>query len=183
MAEPLKRDHIVQVYLEDRVLVEAVSLFAGAALGRAEAVVLIATPEHLARVERCLQNDGYEVDDLARWGQLVCLDAREALSRFMVDGMPDRALFRALLRDIVKSVQRSGRFKTIRAYGEMVNLLWRENLPAAVCLEELWNEAIQEHSISLFCAYALDVEGQAQRVFPPDLRALHSHFIPVESGG
>ena len=61
IAEPVSRDHFVQVYRDDRVLVEAVSLFAGAALGRNEAVILVATREHGEAVERCLGSDGFDV--------------------------------------------------------------------------------------------------------------------------
>ena len=181
VTEPVTRDHFVQVYRDDRVLIEAVSLFAGAALGRHEAVVIIATGTHAQKVEACLQNDGFDVDDLKRWRQLCILDAADTLSRFMVDGMPEPLLFKAAIRELLQSVKRDGQFRTVRAYGEMVNLLWTENLPAALRLEELWNEVIQEHSISLFCAYCLDGDGTAQRTFPPDLRAVHNHFIPLEA--
>jgi hypothetical protein len=182
LTEPVLRDHFVQVYRDERVLIEAVALFAGAALGRQEAALIIATADHRRKVEACLADDGFEVDDLKRWRQLMMLDAQDMLDRFMVDGMPEPALFKSVIREVVRSVKRSGQFNTVRAYGEMVNLLWRGNLPAALRLEELWNEAVQELSLSLFCAYCLDGEGKAQRTFPPDLRAVHNHFIPVEAG-
>jgi hypothetical protein len=180
IAEPVTRDHYVQVYRDERVLVEAVSLYAGAALGRSEAVLLVATAEHGQAVEESLARDGYDVAMLKGWGQLKVLDAEEVLSRFMVDGSPDEQRFKSVIRDLVGSVRASGRFRDVRVYGEMVNLLWSQNLPAAHRLEELWNDVIEEHSLSLFCAYCLDGGGQTERVFPPDLRALHTHFIPVE---
>jgi hypothetical protein len=180
IAEPVTRDHYVQVYRDERVLVEAVSLYAGAALGRTEAVLLVATREHGQAVEESLVRDGFDVAMLKGWGQLQVLDAEEVLSRFMVDGSPDEGRFKAVIRDLVGSVRASGRFRDVRVYGEMVNLLWSQNLPAATRLEELWNDVIEEHSLSLFCAYCLDGGGQTERVFPPDLRALHTHFIPVE---
>jgi DcmR-like sensory protein len=179
LAEPVNRDHFVQVYKDERVLVEAVSLFAGAAIGRNEAVVLVATREHDEAVEECLSRDGYDVASLKAWGQLTLLDAQEVLSRFMVDGTPDEAQFKTVIRELIGSA-RGGRFRDVRVYGEMVNLLWTQNLPAAQRLEELWNDVIEEHSISLFCAYCLGAAGQPERVFPPDLRALHTHLIPVE---
>ena len=49
IAEPMARDHFVQVYRDERVLIEAISLFAGAALGRNEAVILVATAGHEKR--------------------------------------------------------------------------------------------------------------------------------------
>jgi hypothetical protein len=182
IAEPVSRDHYVQVYRDERVLVEAVSLYAGAALGRNEAVILVATQAHRDAVEQSLARDGFDVPLLKTWGQLVILDAQELLSRFMVDGRPDEARFKAIVRDLVTVAKASGRFRDVRVYGEMVNLLWTDNQPAAARLEELWNDVIEEHSISLFCAYCLDGGGQAERVFPPDLRALHTHFIPLEGG-
>lgn len=180
IVEPVSRDHYVQVYRDDRVLLEAVSLYAGAALGRNEAVLLVATREHGAGVEERLDRDGFDVPILKSWGQLTILDAEEVLSRFMVDGSPDEARFKSVIRDLISATRASGRFRDVRVYGEMVNLLWAQNLPAATRLEELWNDVIEEHSISLFCAYCLDAGGQPERVFPPDLRALHTHLIPVE---
>lgn len=181
VVEPVTRDHFVQVYRDDRVLVEAVSLFAGAALGRGEGVLVVATRAHAHGVEAALAGEGFEVEDLRLWGQLTVLDADETLSRFMVDGMPDPLLFQALVRGLVEAVRKSGRYRALRAYGEMVDRLWIHNLPAALRLEELWNEAVQEHALSLFCAYCLDGDGQSRRIFPPDLRALHDHLIPVEA--
>src|ERR1044072_6816024 len=63
----------------------------------------------------------------------------------------------------------------------MVNLLWRVNHPATRQLEELWNEAIELHSVAVLCGYRVDV-GEADSHFPGELRALHSHLIPVEAG-
>jgi hypothetical protein len=180
IAEPVGRDHFVQVYRDERILTEAVSLYASAALGRNEAVLIVATHAHGTAVESCLNRDGFDVTELKNWGQLTVLDAAEVLSRFMVDGTPDEARFKAVIRDVLGKIKASGRFRDVRVYGEMVNLLWSHNLPAATRLEELWNQVIEEHSISLFCAYCLDAGGQPERVFPPDLRTLHTHFIPVE---
>jgi hypothetical protein len=179
LVEPVKRDHFVQVYKDERILVEAVSLFAGAALGRNEAVLIVATRDHDEAVEQCLGRDGYDVATLKAWGQLTVLDAQEVLSRFMVDGRPDEARFKAVVRGLIGAA-RVGRFREVRVYGEMVNLLWSENLPAAERLEELWNDVIEEQSISLFCAYHLGGAGEPERVFPRDLRALHTHFIPLQ---
>ena len=183
IVEPMARDHFVQVYREERVLIEAVSLFAGAALGRNEAVILVATREHGDAVEESLGRDGFDVDTLKHWGQISILDAQEVLSRFMVDGHPDEARFKTVIRELIGSIKSARRFRDVRVYGEMVNLLWSDNLPAAARLEELWNDVIEEHSISLFCAYCLDGKGAPDRVFPTHLRGLHTHCIPLEGAG
>jgi hypothetical protein len=64
IAEPMARDHFVQVYRDERVLIEAVSLFAGAALGCNEAVVLVATRAHGDAVEESLARDGFDIPTL-----------------------------------------------------------------------------------------------------------------------
>jgi hypothetical protein len=181
LAHPLPKDHFVQVYRDDHVLIEALSLFAGAALGRDEAVVIVATAAHGESLQRSLAAAGYDVPTLETRGQLVVLDAEQQLPRIMVNGTPDEACFRAMVAELVARVRASDRFRAIRLYGEMVNLLWSDNLPAATRLEELWNDVLEEESISLFCSYCLDAGDRPQETLPRDLRALHTHFIPTEA--
>lgn len=181
IANPMPRDHFVQVYRDKRVLIDAIGLFAGAALGRNEAVILVASRDNGAAVERSLEGDGYDVPSLKAWGQLTIHDAEEVLSRFMVGGAPDEARFKKEIGEMIASVRGSHRFRDVRVYGEMVNLLWTDNLPAATRLEELWNDVIEKESISLFCAYCLDGAGGTTRSLPVGLRALHTHLIPYES--
>jgi PAS domain S-box-containing protein len=59
-------------------------------------------------------------------------------------------------------------------FGEMVDLLWQSNLPAAIRLEHLWNELLEESNVSLFCAYAAN---HVHDHFPTALRTPHSHII------
>jgi hypothetical protein len=180
LAEPLSREHLVQLYRDDRALVEAVSLYAGRGLGKGEAVILVATEPHLESIDERLREAGFELGDLKAWGQLTSIDAAGLLSRFLVDGHVDAARFRSILADVITVARRGGRFQRIRVYGEMVNLLWRENHPATRQLEELWNEVIELHAVSLLCGYRMEA-GEVDTVFPGDLRALHSHLIPVEA--
>jgi hypothetical protein len=49
-----------------------------------------------------------------------------------------------------------GRETTIRAYGEMVDLLWKDGRSAAsIKLEMLWNRLAGTHDFSLLCGYAM----------------------------
>ncbi len=179
LAEPLSKEHLVQVYKDDRVLIEAVALYAGRGLGKGEAVIVVATEPHRKAVAARLQVAGFEVEDLQAWGQLRLLDAERLLARFLADGRIQPAQFRATLGELFASVRGDGRFRKIRVYGETVDLLWRWNHPATRDLEELWNEVIQLHSVSLLCGYR--IEAAEEPGFPGDLRALHSHLIPLEA--
>jgi len=179
LVDPLARDHVVQLYRDERFLVEAVALFAALGIGKGEAVVLVATAPHLAAVEERLDAMGVGVEDVKAWGQLRVLEASELLSGFTVRGRPDQKLFKSLIEPVIRKARRASRPGAVRVYGEMVNLLWRRNVAAAACLEGLWNEVVHDHSISLLCAYALNGDADAHREFPHDLRAAHSHVIPV----
>jgi DcmR-like sensory protein len=183
LAEPLTKEHFVQLYQDDRCLVEAIALYGGRGLGKGDAVIIVATPEHRTAVEGRLRRDGFEVDDLLQWRQLTLIDAADLLSQFMVGGLPDPATFKRVVGDRLQSTRAAGGFRSVRVYGEMVNLLWTDNLPAATKLELLWNELIEAHCISLFCAYAIPSIPDAERGFPPHLRALHSHVVPLGACG
>jgi hypothetical protein len=181
LVEPLAKDHVVQLYRDERFVVEAVALFAALGIGKGEAVILVATAPHLTAVEELLDAKGVGVEDVKAWGQLTMLDASELLSRFMVNGLPDAKLFKSVVEPLIRKARGVSRPGGVRVYGEMVNLLWRSNVAAAARLESLWNEVIHAHGISLFCAYALAGDGDAHGQFPHDLRAAHSHVIPVEA--
>jgi anti-sigma regulatory factor (Ser/Thr protein kinase) len=74
------------------------------------------------------------------------------LARFMVDDRPDPQQFDAVIGGIVDEACRSGR--TVRAFGEMVAVLWdTDNVTGAIELEALWNELRERHRFALCCAY------------------------------
>ncbi len=181
LVEPLARDHIVQLYREERFLIEAVALFTSIALGKGEAVVLVATSAHVEGIQRRLEANGFSIEDVKQWGQLTVRDAADTLAGFMVNDMPDPVLFKTMIGTALQKAATGSRNGRLRVYGEMVNLLWRRNLAAAARLETLWNDVIASHSISLFCAYHVDGGEGNRRHFPSDLRAAHSHLIPVEA--
>lgn len=177
MAAPMARDHFVQLYRREDALVEAVAFATGAAIARQEAVVVVATPAHAEAFGRAWRTSGLDPDALVDAGQLTLLDAAQVLARFMVDGRPDRARFEAIVREIVERTRLRSPFRALLVYGEMVDLLWTANLPAAVRLEELWNEALREHRFALYCAYCLDRSPAPAAPFPADLGALHTHLV------
>jgi hypothetical protein len=79
--------------------------------------------------------------------------------------------------------QAGGRYPRVRAFGEMVALLWTEgNEDAALQLEKLWNDLVQMYAFPLFCAYPLS--GFSRAVHAKKLLKIcaeHSHVIPAES--
>ena len=182
LTNPLRSDHLVLLHEDERLLVDAVALYAQAGLGRNEGVMLVATVPHLRAVEARLEAAELPVQGLTSVGQLVTAPVGELLVAFMRAGLPDAEPFEAAIVDLIRKLRTAG-YRRIRVFGEMVDLLWRCNLPAAVRLEELWNDLARREPLSLFCACSLEASGVgAPTRFPSRLRALHTHAIPVEAG-
>ena len=178
LVEPAASDHVLQLYQDERSLIEAVALYAGAGLGSQEAVILIATPSHLRAFGGRLEDQGFDLAELQLWGQLVVAEAGELLASLMVDGVPDHDRFARGVGGLIQKAREAGRYPKGRAYGEMVNLIWRADPSATARLEELWNELVKAHRVTLFCSYCVEGSADAER-FPGELRALHSHVIPL----
>jgi hypothetical protein len=180
LADPGERDHTVQLYSDLGFLTHAVGHYAGTGLARGDAVVVVATPDHRQAIVQRLAADGFEVDRLIESEQLTVLDAAETLSRCMVNGAPHAGRFMPLLGDTI--TRAAGRYPRVRAYGEMVNLLWEKGeLPAALRLEELWNDLGATHTFSLHCAYAMDAFDRGTHCGAlHGVHHAHSHLIPVE---
>ena len=101
----------------------------------------------------------------------------------MVDGRPDRERFFGALDGMLARATRDRQGVRVRAYGEMVDLLWRDGeQTAAIALEELWNEAGRAQPFSLLCAYVMAnfYKGGDGPSFVDVCRA-HSHVLPAES--
>jgi hypothetical protein len=145
-------DHCVQIYEDDGVFLDALEGFVAGGIRQGDAIVLIATPAHLHGLERRLAASGFDVAAAAKRGQYFALDAKASLAEFMVDGVPDAALFERFTGALLKCARREQR--QVRAFGEMVALLWaEERFDATLRLEQLWSHLCERECVSLFCAY------------------------------
>jgi hypothetical protein len=92
---------------------------------------------------------------LQRAGVYIPLDARELLDRICQNGAPDRQRFYDVIGLLISSASNS--WGSVRVFGEMVNLLWKDAKRAeALALENLWNELKKTYPFALFCAYSKD---------------------------
>jgi signal transduction histidine kinase len=114
-------------------------------------------------------------------GQIQLLDAAETLAAFMVDGEPDWGKFKAVIGPVMERANR----RPVRAYGEMVDLLWRDGNPgAALQLEELWHRLGTIYPFALLCGYVMrnfyrEEDGQPFE----EVCARHSQVLPTEEFG
>ncbi len=182
-SEMSSTEHFVQFYEGDRFLLNSLSGFIGAAINSDEGAIVVATSAHREGLDELLIANGLDVTNARATGKYVTLDAAETLSKFMVDGMPEAARFNEVLGSVLANVTdgRSG----VRAFGEMVALLWAEgNHNGAIRLEELWNDLQKFYSFSLFCAYPMQGFGsEKMEQSHHGVCSAHSRVIPSESYG
>jgi hypothetical protein len=156
MSTDAGRAHAVRFYEDNDSLCRIVGEFIGRGLEQGEPAVVIATPPHTATIDECLRARGLDVEALKRLGDYVTVDAREALGMFMVDALPDALAFRHTMGETIKLALRGREHTTVRAYGELVDLLWKDGRKeAAIRLETLWNELGNTHGFKLLCGYSM----------------------------
>jgi anti-sigma regulatory factor (Ser/Thr protein kinase) len=147
-----KGSHAVHFYEHDAELVERVGAFLVTALAQGAVAIAIATEPHRRAFESELETAGIDPADALRSGRLVSLDAATTLTKFMPNGRIDAEAFRGVVGDVVRDAARTGR--PVRAYGEMVALLWDAGyVLGAIELEELWNDLGRDLRFSLLCGY------------------------------
>ena len=174
-------EHFVQFYESSEVLVNSVSGFIATALEKGEGGVIVATAAHREDIEEKLKARGIDIAAAIKKQQYICLDAAQTLAKFMVDGAPDQQLFNQLVGEVFTQI--SSKHGHLRAFGEMVAILWEEgNKEAAITLEKFWNELRTSYSFSLFCAYPLRAfaESNQEDLFG-SICGCHSKIIPAES--
>lgn len=176
-------DHVVQFYEDDRFLVDAVGAFLTPGLLAGQGAVVIATDAHREALTAHLEGAGVDVDGACFRGRLLLLDAEETLSTFMIGSMPDAELFAATVGSAIEKRLRSSGGGGLRAYGEMVDVLWKSgNSEGALRLEELWNELAHVHRFSLLCAYSMgNFYQQSDAALLQAVCERHTHVVPVES--
>jgi hypothetical protein len=148
--------HAVRFYESRQSLAGMVGQFLGEGFVAGLPAVVIATPDHLDAIKGVLAARFFDVARLEAAGDLIMADAEGTLARFMVDGMPDPARFRDAITPLIERACRGRKDCVIRAYGEMVDVLWKAgHTVAAVRLETLWNQLAQSHAFALLCGYSM----------------------------
>jgi MEDS: MEthanogen/methylotroph, DcmR Sensory domain len=155
--------HVVQFYGHEEELADPVASYLLEALRGGGVAVVIATPAHRRAFGARLAQAGADPAAAAREGTYLALDARDTIDALMTGGRLDRDAFDRVIGGLIRRAGQGGR--PVRAYGEMVAVLWDAGLVnAAVELEEMWGELGLRHPFSLFCGYpaSLVSDGDAE---------------------
>ncbi|MGC1242224.1 MAG: MEDS domain-containing protein [Chryseosolibacter sp.] len=145
-------DHLLQIYEDDKTFITTLEGFVSSGLSAGDSVIVIATAEHLSALNQSLRLQGFDLFSLSLQDQYVPLKAEDVLDQFMINGWPDENLFYHVLTNLLLRARKKDR--QVRAFGEMVAVLWGQGLSGAtVSLEHLWNKFCESEAFSLLCAY------------------------------
>jgi broad specificity phosphatase PhoE len=173
----------VKFYNDEQTLGRAVAEFLAPGLRERQPAIVIATPEHRALITAQLRERDLNVTQLERDGDLQILDADAVLQRFMVGQDPDPAAFHATVDELIARACKGRPPCPVRAYGEMVDVLWkRANPGGAIRLEMLWNRVATQAQFSLLCGYAVGNFYKEVSTGPTFQTVCdqHNHIIPAE---
>jgi hypothetical protein len=181
--QPHPGGHFVQLYKTDESeLVKNVGRYLWEGLRRGDGVLVVATPAHEQLFLRKLQLVGADTRAWIESKQLIFLDAEETLRQFLVDHQPDWLGFERVVGSAIRQVQPTNHSRGLRAYGEMVGILWKaRRYAAAIRLEQLWNRLLESSSFSLFCGYSIDVFGKDFNADLDSVLCTHTHVIPAQT--
>jgi hypothetical protein len=175
--ENVNVSHVVQFYGHDGELAERVSDYLRGALDGGGMAIVIATPEHRDAFEARLERAGVDLAAARDAGTYVILDAGETLREILAGGRLDRAAFDRVIGALIRQAAAAGR--PVRAYGELVALLWDDGLVnAAAQLEGLWDELSHQLPFSLFCGYRADSVTREIDAFAEVCRVHHAIVGP-----
>ena len=108
----------------------------------------------------------------------AAVDAADALSTFMIDGMPDAARFLNFFGNLIVAAAQAAKGEQARVAvcGEGVHLLWAQgNVEAAIRVESLTNEMPKTYNVDILCGYSLSsVQGGMETHTFREICAQHS---------
>ena len=167
--------HVVQFYGRDEELAERVTGYLLGALASTGVAIVIATPEHRLEFETRLGQAGVDLAAARDDGSYLALDAAQTLSELMAADQLDGAAFDRVIGTVIAAAGAGGR--PVRAFGEMVALLWDDGLVNdAVQLEAMWEELGGKHPFFLFCGYRTDAVTRDMVAFAEVCR-LHEEVV------
>jgi hypothetical protein len=148
--------HSVHIYDEHSALIKRLCGIVSSGLQVGNSVLIVATASHRDDLVKELNDAGADVRQHAREGRFVMYDAKETLATFMLNGKPDRDLFMKSVGTLLNTAKQKARSKDqgLTVFGEMVAVLWDQGQKqAALELEAIWNDALNDRTFHLHCAY------------------------------
>lgn len=170
-------EHVAQFYASDGELVDSVVPFLAQGLAADEKVVVVASAEHRQAFEAELESLDINLVTARAARMYTALDAAQTLECLRPRGQ----LLKDAFDEVIGAMVRQGgpQQRPVRAYSELVALLWGEgDTSSAIELERMWKGLLESDPLTLFCAYPTPSS-------PVQLQALshicRSHSVVVPS--
>ncbi len=171
--------HSVHIYETDTELINRLGAVISTSLRIGDSVLIVAAAEHRDQLVKSLEESGIDIRQCVREGRYTMLDARETLSTFMRNGVPDERHFHHTVGSSLEAARYRARSRNrgLTVFGEMVALLWQDGQKdAALQLEELWNATLRDSAFHLHCAYPRQLFESASELAA--VHNTHTHIIP-----
>jgi hypothetical protein len=169
-------EHFVQIYENDLAFLDSMASFVANGLNAGDVVIVIATLAHRVGLENRLSFMDVDIRNPRQTDQYIPLDARQTLSKFMIEGWPDEKRFKEQMDILMKRASKEQR--KVRAFGEMVAVLWEDgHKEATVQLEQLWNDIAKQYEFCLYCAYPKVGFTQESHNSYQQICSMHSRVI------
>ena len=170
--------HAVQFYGDEDSLFTTVAGFLSQGFVDGHPGIVIATRAHSLAILEHLRGRLIDVDAAQRMRSLIVLDAQQTLDLFMDGDHPDAGRFEESVGGLIAAMLEGREDRIlIRAYGEMVDVLWKQGrTEAAVRLEMLWNKLAQRYGFALLCGYSMGNFFKQTKGFE-DICREHTHVI------
>ena len=171
-------DHVVQLYHgNQQPVIESVAAFLRDGYAEGENLIIIADDELRRGITRQLGLRGVDTLQAIRDQRLALFDSDDTLCWFMIDRQPDWGRFDSSVGAALRSMRKQSETKKIRAFGNMVDRLWKsQQFSAAIRLEQFWNRAMAQVPSKLFCAYEIDVFSHNFETAADGILCTHSHL-------
>lgn len=152
VTQAAEEPHAVRFYENDAELIDRLCGLITGSLEERKRVIILATSSRRRDIEKSLAARGADMQAARTRQQYLDPDAAHILSGILVNSLPDRARFDAVVSGMIARAPAESR--GVWVFDETVALLWAHGLrEAALRLETMWSEFARTRGLALCCAY------------------------------
>jgi DNA-binding NarL/FixJ family response regulator len=153
------RRHEALLYSSGELLLDQWASIAEDALNAGATFIVLTFDARQSRLQAMLEARGVNVARAVRDGRYLSLSVPEAISRWMVNGLPDETRFWSAVTSVMLTAAKASTAEQpqVVACGECApSLCAQGDAEAAIRLEQLWDEVAKTYHLDVFCGYASD---------------------------
>ncbi|NVB85778.1 MAG: hypothetical protein HOV81_45870 [Kofleriaceae bacterium] len=143
---------MVTFFEDDGEFLSIVTDFVKAGLDAGDSVVVVATGEHLAKLDIEYARLQIDVKAAELVGRYIQLDTNDVYPTLLSQGWPDQDCFDTVMAEVLQRGRMPGR--VVRCIGEIVAVVWaRGEHAATIRLEHMWKKLVDVEHMVILCMY------------------------------